>query len=340
LDFIALTIVGELIQDKIDRRAVKPTLMLIAVLLVCAAAINLNPYGIHYWSALRPVGGPMFAQINEWKPLWKPPLMAPEAFMVTALLGILALAGWAQNPQRRVAHLLWLLFAIIAYVTARRQIQQFAQVSLIVMAANAAAIDTRRFWNTWRPKAGDDKSDVPIPRRAQLSTRLCVIGGLLLAVPASMPPKFLPLRSLSPRLPVGAAQFIQDNARDSRLLTDYASSSYMNWHLAGNPPLFIDLINAYPDHLLGDYFDIIRLKPQGLKNLDDLKINHIFIQKPADDNLTKFSEYMTKNKRWKTGDLMAKTLLHQPQRCFKSLDNPANKKISETMENFYFAVVE
>jgi hypothetical protein len=37
---------------------------------------------------------------------------------------------------------------------------------------------------------------------------------------------------------------------------------------------------------------------------------------------------------------MAKTLLHQPQRCFKSLDNPANKKISETMENFYFAVVE
>ena len=296
LVFIALTLVGEIAQDKMERRDGKPTLMLFGVLLLCAAAINLNPYGIHYWESLRAVGGPMFALLNEWKPLWKPPFMAPEGYMVTAMLAILALSGWVQSPQRRVAQLFWLLFATYAFVVHRRQIQQFAQVSLIVMAANAAVLDTQRFWNTWKPKNAPEHAE--IPHSTRLMARLCVVCGLLVAVPGLMSADLLPLHSLSPRLPIRAAQFIQTKCQNARLFTDYASSSYLDWHLAGQPPVFIDLLNAYPDHLLGDYFDIIYLTPQGLRLLDDLKITHIFVKNPADEKTTQFARYMVENPRW------------------------------------------
>jgi hypothetical protein len=295
LVFIALTIIGEAVQDSLDKRALRPTLLLCGILLVCIAAINFNPYGFAYWSALKPVGGPMFSQINEWKKLWEVPLMAPEAFIVTGLLAILALNAWLQNPQRRVAHLLWLLFATFSFVMARRQIWTFAQICIIVMAANALMLDTQRFWRIWNPKG-----EAEIPMRLRVAARLCAIACLLLFVPGAMPPNFLPLRSTSEQLPVSAAEFVKQNLQTSRLFCDYATSSYLNWHLAGKPPVYIDLINAYPDRLLGDYWDIIYLKPEGLKKLDEAQVTHILIKgQTSDDKIANFAKYMQSAPQWK-----------------------------------------
>lgn len=311
LVFIGLTIAGEAVQDGLEKRSVRPTLLLCGVLLLCALVININPYGIHYWSSLSEVNSKKFTYINEWQHIFKDPPMSPEAICVTGLISLLALNAWLNNPRRRIAHLFWLLFAIASYVMARRQIAQMAHICLIVMAANAAALETTRFWMLLRPprKNGLDKPGTasesdnswpatppePVRLLAHVAMVICLLG----MVRASMPQK-MPLKATDSRLPVNAAQFIAKKLPDARLLADYSTSSFLNWYLAGQPPLYIDLINAYPDQLMTDYFDMAEAKPRGLKLLYDLKITHVFISDEVKDwKVAKVYKHLNSDTRWK-----------------------------------------
>ena len=117
---------------------------------------------------------------------------------------------------------------------------------------------------------------------------------------SAMPQDFWPLHSTAPELPVAAAQVIKEKHPQARLLADYSTSSYLNWHLYGQPPLYIDLINAYPDQLMTDYFDITYKKPRGLKLLYYLQISHIFISEIVKEGKIKpFYEYINSSPRWK-----------------------------------------
>lgn len=304
LVFIALTIAGEGAQDLIEKRSLQPTILLCGVLLLCALAINFNPYGFHYWSSLRDVGSQKFTYINEWQNIFKDPPMSPEAIIITALIGFLSIVAWINSPRRRIAHLLWLIFAIVSYVMARRQIAQMAQICLLTMAVNAVALDSKRFWLLLRPPskkisdANIEKFSEPPPRirlLAHVTMILCLIG----MISGSIDKRFFPLHSTDPLLPVAAAQFIQTKHPKTHLLVDYSTSSYANWHFGGKPPLYIDLINAYPDQLMTDYFDMAYAKPRGLKLLYDTKITHVMISEQVKEGkIAKFYEYLNKSPRW------------------------------------------
>ena len=307
LVFIALTILGEAVQDFREKRSLRPTLLLCGVLLLCALAININPYGIEYWSSLSEVRSKKFSYINEWQHIFKEPAMSPEAIIITGLIGLLSLNAWLNSPRKRVAHLLWLLFAVVSYVLARRQIGQMAQICLFVMAANAAALETTRFWSLLRPakKKQPENSEYPTtpaigpPPHIRLLARAAILTALFCVISSALPPHFWPLRSISPELPRTAAQFIKQKHPQARLLADYSTSSYLNWHLAGQPPLYIDLINAYPDQLMTDYFDITFKRPRGIKLLYDLKITHVFINETMKDGKIKpFYQYISSSPRW------------------------------------------
>lgn len=313
LVFIGLTIVGEGIQDLREKRSLRPTLILCGVLLLAALAINLNPYGFEYWSSLSEVRSKKFSYINEWQHILKEPAMSPEAIVITGLIGLLSLSAWLNSPRKRYAHLLWLLFAIVSYVLARRQIAQMAQICLLVMAANAAALETSRFWSMLQPskrknseglnEVSTDQITEPTtepPPRIRLLARTAIIAALLCMTISAMPQGFWPLHSVAPELPRPSAQFIKDKLPQARLLADYSTSSYLNWHLDGKPPLYIDLINAYPDQLMTDYFDITYKKPRGIKLLYDLQITHVFINETMKDGKIKpFYQYIRQSPRWK-----------------------------------------
>ena len=300
--FIGLTVLGEAIQDVLERRSLKPTLWLAGLVPLCMAAVCVNPYGLQYWTALRSVGGEMFSYIDEWKPLWKAPVLPPEAILIVGMLAFVALAAWLQTPRRRVAHLLWLLFSVVAFAMARRYLWQMAQVSLFVMAANAAALDTEHFWKVWRSGAGKKSGgdeQIPAPMRAMV--RYSAMLGLLFWLPGVAPKGFLPLRATSQYLPTPSAEFIRRNYPKARLFCDYSTSSYLQWHLNGHPPLYIDLLNAYDDHLINDYFDIIHVEPRGVKLIEELNIDLVFLKRhKADERIAKFALWMKKNPRWQT----------------------------------------
>ena len=306
LVFIGLTIIGEGLQDLWEKRSLRPTLILCGVLLLCALAININPYGIEYWSALSDVRSKKFSYINEWQNIFKHPAMPPEAIITTGFIALLSLTAWLSSPRKRVAHLLWLLFAIVSYVLARRQIAQMAQICLLVMAANAAALESTRFWSLLRfpqkPNGQFESSSslAAPPASAQLLARSALVAVLVGMIINIMPSRFWPLHSTTPELPIKAAQFIKEKHPQARLLADYSTSSYLNWHLDGKPPLYIDLINAYPDQLMTDYFDIAYKNPRGIKLVYDLGITHVFIsQDMKNAKIKPFYEYISSSPRWK-----------------------------------------
>jgi hypothetical protein len=123
----------------------------------------------------------------------------------------------------------------------------------------------------------------------------CLVGMIVSAMPVHLQA----LRPMEPQLPVAAAHFIKQKCPQARLLADYSTSSYLNWHLAGQPPLYIDLINAYPDQLMVDYFDITYKKPRGIKLLYELKITHVFInQAMKEGKIAPFYQYISRSPRW------------------------------------------
>jgi lysylphosphatidylglycerol synthetase-like protein (DUF2156 family) len=135
---LLLTAGCELLQQKFAR----PAWGLVGLAIVCVLAVNLNPYGVSYWKALKPVGGAMFQMIDEWKPPLTAPALPVMAVVLVLLIAIVPLLGWIRNPERRWSQLLWLVLGVILFMTARRNLWPCVLISLAVGAANAQGLRT------------------------------------------------------------------------------------------------------------------------------------------------------------------------------------------------------
>jgi len=298
LVILLATVLCELLQDRGSRRA--RLLALTAVL--CVAAIIINPYGLSYWQALKPVQGRMFPYIDEWKPVWKSPttelswLAAGEA-----VLALIALLLWRANPQRRWAHLAWLLIMIGFFLSARRHLWLLALVSLTVAAINGRSLDSQRLWQAWRRRTQGVAAQVEIPNGMRVIARVGILVLLMVCIAVVTPADFWPLRATSRYLPSQMTNHIKKHRPMARLFNDYENSSYLQWRCAGQPPLFIDLLNAYPDALLvDDYFDIIKANARGRRLLGARKIERVALRRhQSDESLAKLAKFLDRNKNWK-----------------------------------------
>jgi hypothetical protein len=262
LALLATTAVCDLLQDRFDRRSRALALLTLA----CAAATLVNPYGPGYWQALRPVGGTMFHSVAEWRPFWQVPAHPTEKVVALGLLAGAALVAWLRSARRRWSQLAWLLGTAAAFLTARRHAGTLVLVSLTVIAAHADALDPRALWQA-RRGAGDTRPG----RGAWLAFAAVTAWVLLLMTPAAadwLDP---------PSAPDGAVGFIRDNRLDGRLLNDYETSGYLEWRLAGRPPLFIDLLNAYPDQLMRDWDEMVLFTPRAKALLDERDVGCVVL---------------------------------------------------------------
>ncbi len=277
--------VCELIQGKFSRSAWKGFFLLgVAIVAVC-----LTPYGVGYWQALRPVGGAMFAHIDEWKPMWAPPVMF-DYLAALAVLGVIALLAWLANPQRNWSQLLCLLLSVALTLNSRRMLWLAAVLFLAVTAVNARYLDSATLWKKWRKLTGGDTGEV-IPDAMRLIARVgavtCLVAWTFAAASRHTPQEAGAWNVYVCNVPEGAVQFLQPRAASLRIFNDYEDSSYLQWRLngelskttstLGSLPLYIDLLNAYPDSLMFEYLDILAARPQALQKLDERKINCIVL---------------------------------------------------------------
>jgi hypothetical protein len=264
LAILGVTAVCDLVQDRFDRRALGLALLTVA----CAAATLMNPFGLSYWEILAPTSTDIFPNIVEWRPVWREPVVRFDRLLALGLLFGLAVASWARGPRRRWAELAWLLGTAAALLTARRHMWLMSLVSLMVIAAHADCSLPR----AWGAALGGGGRNGPVPGQLDRGFGLVAawVGVLLLAswLSADWAPP--------PARPDRAAEFLRDHA-GGRVLNFYEGSSYLQWRLTGNPPLFIDLLNAYPDQVMLDLKEFVLFTPRARRLLDEMQIDRVIL---------------------------------------------------------------
>jgi hypothetical protein len=272
LVILALTVAAEAAQNALSSRRERDwgaVLSLAGVAVGCLLVTLLNPYGTQLWRALGAVRSQTFDSIAEWKtPLASPPLSVWYPIGETALV-LVALGAWLLNSRRRWAHLAWLAFAYASFWDARRYLWLLALVALAVLLGNARAFE-HPLWQ---------RGERAVARSLRLHPTGAWVGALvfpLLAwgLAARALPRVWEMPAVSSRAPVELTKAfrreVRRRGRDEtrvRVFNDYEYSSYWQWAFAGRPPLFIDLLNAYPDRLMADYFRVIDRRPRGLRLL-------------------------------------------------------------------------
>jgi hypothetical protein len=298
LGVLWIAALGDLAQTWIskspaDRSARGRARALLLIAILCTFAVLINPYGIDYWRAaeqLRP--GNMARSIEEWKPFWLTPVMNPAYPIAECILFCAALAAWLSHPQRRWAHMGWLLFAATLFMRSRRMLWMAAIIFLVVAAVNASTLDTPTLWRSWRRLTKGNILD-PIPDGMRFVMRGGVIVVLLvwLAAAASRhnPAEAGDWSTLVRNVPEGAARKILTGKLPRRIFNDYEDSSYLQWRLnsyipgsndvpeRGRYPLFTDLLNAYPDRLMDEYLAILDATPEGLKYFQNRHIDCVVL---------------------------------------------------------------
>jgi hypothetical protein len=259
---------------------------------VAVLAVNFNPYGFDYWQALRPVGGPMFERIDEWKPFWKTPFLDPTLLLGELALVWLALMCWLGNPRRRWSQLAWLVLMSALFIDARRHLWLLPIVCLSVIVANADTLQ--------RSEVGAESSPLVRDATRLLVTAVLLIAVLFTATPAQFSRAQFSFGPIAPTTPRRATAFFQTHHLNTRghVFNDYENSSFLQWRFGGKPPLYIDLLNAYPDSLLFDYFDVVNATPRGRKMLDAKKVQVVILRTYTSKSaLAKLAGYLDKNKR-------------------------------------------
>jgi hypothetical protein len=200
--------------------------------------------------------------------------------LIELILLAAAMIVWLSNPERRWAHIGWLLFGIAISISSRRMLWLSAIIFLIVMAANARALDSPTLWRSWRRYTrGNMLDQIPPPMRllARVGTLLILLVWVLAAASRHTPRDAGSWNTLVRNTPEGAVRQIRSKRLPRRIFNDYEDSSYLQWRLngaatgavptSGRFPLFIDLLNAYPDRLMQEYLAILNATPAGIKRL-------------------------------------------------------------------------
>jgi hypothetical protein len=297
---LAVTAGCDLVQDRFCPRS--GLLVLLAVL--APLAVCLNPYGLAYWRAYASLATETFAHLDEWAPVWDRHTPFPLSTLAQcAVVAALALGAWGLNPRRRLAHLAWILVLAGLFASARRNVWPFTLACLMVLAVNAPAVDLP---SLWRKVSRVGQRDLGAREEApRLLVRWLVRVGLLAWVGVECLALGVYRTSWLPRGPTrlseGIVRFIQDNQRAGRVFNDYENAGYLQWRLAGQPALYIDKLNAYPDEVLRNYLEILSVTQRGRRLLDEERIGIVVLttnRSLTASSLAPLADSLDANSQW------------------------------------------
>ena len=291
-----LILIATALADAAQEKFSPQSRILLATAFFCGLATLLNPYGLGYIKALLQTQSLTFTVPVEWRAVWSQPVVSTDILTNIFLLTILALTAWLLNPQRRWAHLLWLVLMAYFFLTARRNVWLLSLTCLLVMAANAHVLETTKWWHEWQKRRlVANESVPPAPQqKARMGAIACLLLWSVLQITA-----IWPLKTTSANLPTGKTDFIEDNHIAGRMFNDITDSPYMEWRLSQKRPLFIDIIQAYPDSLTADFFDVMRASPDGITLLDKNNVGFISLSSPRQNEpMPPLLNYLLQNPRW------------------------------------------
>jgi hypothetical protein len=252
---VLLTALCDCVQDRFDARSRS----LLGVAVLCVLATFINPNGVALWNEiLRPAGSETFKNIDEWKPplqaralwsyafcelicCWRRLRVAPESAAPLEPCGV------ADCDER------------VVFAAAPSSVA-VALVSLAVLALNARYLDTRPMWNWWRKQTRQHESPCrrnfalwrgPVSRCACCCGSRCHARTRAAAACCRDPPCLLARRVLWKKDNCVAACSTTTRIRVtcSGTSTGRCKAGTLRGQVPaqGRRPLYIDLLNAYPD---------------------------------------------------------------------------------------------
>jgi hypothetical protein len=272
---LGVTACAEVIQDRCSRRS----LALVVLVPLAFLAVCVNPYGIGYLQTFGRVQSFTFAHIIEWRAIWRTPSVVPEVLPTIGVVTALATLAWVLNPERRWAQLGWLVVLGTLFVWARRNVWPFTLAALMVLAANSRSFTVEgltRAWSRLVPDAANSKAPPAIARWYGLLQAGLLIWLALEAATLALNPR-LWNRPRPISLEHGVVAFLRDHAGTGRVFNDYENSGYLQWSLAGRPPLFLDRMDSYPDRVMRDYQAMVQMTEDAPRLLDELGIDVVVL---------------------------------------------------------------
>jgi len=196
--------------------------LLSAILLLCVAALLVNPFGVKL--ATYPLNLLLYQTDNleyivEWNPLNFQEPRGIGVFVVTTVIGLLILL---RQKRLELQELLLLLLALFSVVRHTRMLFAFGIL--------VAPIFCRLLADLWR--AYDPRHDLPRLNAA-------VIAGAICLIVVRFPTADNIQKQIERSNPVAAVHFIREQSLSGRMLNDYGWGGYLIWTLPEHK-VFID----------------------------------------------------------------------------------------------------
>lgn len=268
----------------------------VLVAAMCTLATLVNPYGYHYYRIYRAVGTLTFSQIPEWRPLLQSPNMPPTVLAALGLLVAASLYVWWRTPGRRWSHLVWVVIFALLTLAARRNIIYLTLACLapvtvyfggIAAGQESPGLTADRVANTGRRLRGRrppvDKPFANAPTRRRWAAAMSSVAIAVYVYAVWTPLAIIRVNGLrsTATLASGLAAAVKSCGITGRVFNDYDYGAYLDWELAGTPPLFIDNMNAYPDSVERDYDDIMQADQRGMAILDAERVDCVIGRRPV-----------------------------------------------------------
>jgi hypothetical protein len=172
-------------------------------------------------------------------------------------------------------------------------------VCLMVMAANARSLDPVVLWQALSRRLGRPGS---VPASPPAYLRWLVRGAILAWLIMTLFVRHAALQHTYTYVPEaladGPVRFVQEQHPAGRVFNDYENASYLHWRFAGEPMLFIDLLNGYPHAVTRDYIHILSLSPRGRALLEE-EIDWVLLttNRPG-PSLAPLADYLDGSPHW------------------------------------------
>ena len=255
LVFIGLTIAGVILDTWIGRQTaavvwirVKPLLM---VLVVCALAALINPYGTRIYSqVLSVLTSPIYQYVGaDWL---APDFHESELRPLIALI-LLTTAVLVLSPKRvRPSQLLFFLATLYMTFKMQRNAIVFAVIATSLLADYSGAL-----WESLFSRAPRKSTSVSNGLRPPVLNLLLLLP-LLLFVIKVVKVVYVPPTQQMAVVPLNAVQYLKDNGIQGCTFTEpNIWADYLIWATPANP-VYIDGRDVYPTQFVKEYVEIIQ----------------------------------------------------------------------------------
>jgi hypothetical protein len=236
-------------------KAIGQTWHLMALIPIGIGLAFLNPWGSEYIPYLfRAITMPR-PTIVEWQPLWR--TYAPDITMAAYGVAV-AIMIYAACQRRWVRLRGWMFCALAAYMALKhiRHGSLFAVLWIGIVPALVSSTPLGR-WIVQTVQSCRRKSIIA----ASVTTMACGVFAMvqpfwLATIPQST-------ADINVCYPVGAVNYLKQNAFEGNVMTPFQSGAYVSWRLY--PEVLVSLDGryevAYQDHVLPDHNYIYQAKP-------------------------------------------------------------------------------